>query len=59
MVKALGTFGFQTVVRRNRHYLPAIPRTLGRLETLLPRLQETARLDVLLRGLGFFTGSAA
>jgi aminoglycoside/choline kinase family phosphotransferase len=44
MIKALGSFGFLTVVKRMNRYLDAIPRTLARLERLLPSLNETGPL---------------
>lgn len=36
MIKALGTFGYQAHVLGRRRYLDAIPRTIERLERLLP-----------------------
>jgi aminoglycoside/choline kinase family phosphotransferase len=44
MIKALGSFGFLTVVKRMDRYLDAVPRTLARLEGLLPSIQETRPL---------------
>lgn len=38
MLKALGTFGYQTVERRSDRYREPIPRTLARLRALLPEL---------------------
>jgi aminoglycoside/choline kinase family phosphotransferase len=50
MIKALGTFGYQVTVRRDRRYLAPIPRILARLDRILPELPETRRLHDLLRG---------
>jgi aminoglycoside/choline kinase family phosphotransferase len=44
MIKALGSFGYLTVVKRMDRYLDAIPRTVARLEGLLPTLDETRPL---------------
>lgn len=44
MIKALGTFGFQTVVRGSDRYLEATERTERRLRALLPDLPETSAL---------------
>jgi aminoglycoside/choline kinase family phosphotransferase len=48
MLKALGTFGFQSSVRGSRRYEEALRRTAGRLKSHLPRLQQTSRLAALL-----------
>jgi len=48
MIKALGTFGYQTAVRGSARYLDPARRTAGRLRRLLPRAEETARLGRLL-----------
>jgi aminoglycoside/choline kinase family phosphotransferase len=51
MVKALGTFGFQSAVRGNPRYLEGVPRTLGRLRRTLEGTPLLRRLaDLLLRG---------
>ena len=44
MIKALGSFGWLTTVKRTRRYLEAIPRTLGRIEQVLGSLEPTRRL---------------
>jgi len=50
MIKALGSFGYLTVVERMDRYVEAIPRTLARLERLLPSLEATRPLhESLLR----------
>lgn len=41
MIKALGTFGYQIEVAENVRYMNAIPRTLVRLDRLLPARDET------------------
>jgi N-acetylmuramate 1-kinase len=48
MIKALGSFGYLTVVKRMRRYLDAIPRTVARLERLLPSMDETRPLHAAL-----------
>jgi aminoglycoside/choline kinase family phosphotransferase len=48
MIKALGSFGYLTVVKRMNRYLDAIPRTVARLERLLPFLDETRPLHTAL-----------
>ena len=48
MIKALGSFGYLTVATRGGRYLDAIPRTVGRLRTLLPKSKETKDLFELL-----------
>lgn len=52
MIKALGSFGYLTVVKRMDRYLDAIPRTLARLERLLPSIDETRPLHVALTRAG-------
>jgi aminoglycoside/choline kinase family phosphotransferase len=47
-LKALGTFAFQTVVKRTRRYVEAIPPTLGYLQENLSRHPELRRLTDLL-----------
>ena len=54
MLKALGTFGYQAKVAGRTRYLAAIPRTLARLDALMPKLPEIALLDRWLREIGFF-----
>jgi aminoglycoside/choline kinase family phosphotransferase len=44
MIKALGSFGYLTIATRGGRYLDAIPRTVGRLRTLLPKSKETKDL---------------
>ena len=41
MIKALGSFGWLTTVKRTRRYLEAIPRTLGRIDRILGSLEDT------------------
>ena len=48
MLKALGTFGYQTASLGRTRYASAIPRTLDRLRTLLPQLDETRDLHAAL-----------
>jgi hypothetical protein len=48
MIKALGTFGYQTTVRKNTRYVGAITRTVHRLRRLLPVASETAPLYEML-----------
>jgi aminoglycoside/choline kinase family phosphotransferase len=52
MIKALGSFGYLTVVKRMDRYLTAIPRTLKRLERLLPTIPETGALHTALTATG-------
>jgi len=52
MLKALGTFGYQTTVRKSSRYLGAITRTVRRLDRLLPGNDDTARLHGLLASAG-------
>jgi aminoglycoside/choline kinase family phosphotransferase len=49
MIKALGTFGYQVAVRHDRRYLDPIPRTLARLDRILPELPEGRPLHTLLK----------
>jgi aminoglycoside/choline kinase family phosphotransferase len=48
MIKALGTFGYQASTRGLARYLEGVPRTLHRLDRLLPTHPETSRLHALL-----------
>jgi aminoglycoside/choline kinase family phosphotransferase len=48
MIKALGSFGYLTVVKHMSRYQDAIPRTLGRLDRLLPSLDDTRSLHAAL-----------
>jgi len=48
MIKALGSFGWLTTVKRTDRYLEAIPRTLGRIDRLLGSVDETRALRRLL-----------
>ena len=50
MLKALGSFGWLTTVKRTDRYLDAIPRTLARIESLLSADDEHRRLRELLDG---------
>lgn len=47
-LKALGTFGYQTMARQNPVYLQYIPRTLGYVKRNLDRYARFARLRELL-----------
>ena len=47
-LKALGTFGYQTITRRNPVYIQYMPRTLRYLRTNLTRYPRFARLRDLL-----------
>jgi N-acetylmuramate 1-kinase len=47
-LKALGTFGYQTSVRRNPVYIQYIPRTIRHVQKNLARHQRFARLRELL-----------
>ena len=55
MIKALGTFGYQTTTLDEKRYLEAVPRTLERLERHLPRYAETSRLGELLQDCAFLS----
>ncbi len=52
MLKALGTFGNQIHVLGRARYRSAIPRTLARLDVLLPTRDDTRPLHGILRGAG-------
>ncbi len=52
MIKALGSFGYLIAVRGRPRYEAAIPRTLARLERLLPAHAETAALHGHLKRAG-------
>ena len=54
MIKALGTFGYQTAVLGRGRYESAIPRTLARLKDSLPRHPYTEPLSELLEAEGLF-----
>jgi len=47
-LKALGTFGYQTVTRRNTVYIQYMPRTLRYARTNLEKHPRFARLRGLL-----------
>ena len=47
-LKALGTFGYQTITRRNTVYIQYIPRTLRYARTTLMKYPRFARLQQLL-----------
>jgi aminoglycoside/choline kinase family phosphotransferase len=49
-LKALGTFGYQTIARANPVYIQYIPRTLRYARTNLERYPRFARLQELLAG---------
>jgi aminoglycoside/choline kinase family phosphotransferase len=49
-LKALGTFGYQTITRRNPVYIQYIPRTLRYARTNLTRYDRFAHLRELLAG---------
>jgi hypothetical protein len=48
MIKALGTFGYQTAVRGSDRYLDAARRTVDRLRRALPANEELRPLGELL-----------
>jgi len=50
-LKALGTFGYQTVTRSNSVYIQYIPRTLNYVRANLTKYPRFARLQDLLAGL--------
>lgn len=52
MIKALGTFGFQATVRHETRYADAVIRSLARLRTLLPDLDEPGSLHMLMADAG-------
>ena len=54
MIKALGTFAYQTTVMRKGRYRSGIPRTLERLARLLPHLEETRTLGRLFQEADLF-----
>lgn len=54
MIKALGTFGYQVAVAGKSRYLDAIPRTLRRLDRILPLEQETSEIHARLGDLGLW-----
>ena len=49
MIKALGTFGYQVATLRRSRYREPIPRTLRRLNDLLPTLNDFPGLGAALR----------
>jgi aminoglycoside/choline kinase family phosphotransferase len=49
-LKALGTFGFQTISRGNPVYIQYIPRTLNYVRANLERYARFGRLHELLAG---------
>ena len=49
-LKALGTFGYQTITRRNTVYIQYIPRTLRYARTNLEKYPRFARLREILAG---------
>lgn len=55
MIKALGSFGYLTVVKGMKRYLEAIPRTLARLERQLPARDETLALHSALTRSGLLS----
>ena len=59
MLKALGTFAYQTRVLGRDRYREGIPRTLGRLAGLLPRLASTRALHGLLLEADLMTAPSA
>jgi aminoglycoside/choline kinase family phosphotransferase len=50
-LKALGTFGYQTVTRRNPVYIQYIPRTLNYVRTNLAKYARFGRVQELLSGI--------
>ncbi len=55
MIKALGTFGYQTSVMGRNRYRDAIPRTVARLRQFLPARPETAGVGEALLSAGLLT----
>jgi hypothetical protein len=49
-LKALGTFGYQTMTRRNTVYIQYIPRTLRYARSNLEKYPRFARLREILAG---------
>jgi aminoglycoside/choline kinase family phosphotransferase len=49
-LKALGTFGYQTITRRNPVYIQYMPRTLRYARTNLEKYPRFARLREILAG---------
>jgi aminoglycoside/choline kinase family phosphotransferase len=47
MIKVLGTFGYMITVRGESRYREGIPRTIRRLDRLMPQLNETRRIHEL------------
>jgi aminoglycoside/choline kinase family phosphotransferase len=58
MIKALGTFGYQTVEKGSRRYIDAARRTVARLRRELPRLPETRITGQLLLDSGLLDDPA-
>ncbi len=54
MIKALGTFGYQTEVAGRTRYMDAIPRTLARLDRLLAANEETLAIHRSFQTLDLF-----
>jgi aminoglycoside/choline kinase family phosphotransferase len=52
LLKALGTFGFQSARLGRAHYLSAVPRAVARLRRLLPSRPETAPVGRMLEEAG-------
>ena len=53
MIKALGTFGYQTGALGRRRYAESIPRTLERLRRLLPLSTGTRDVHAALSADGY------
>ena len=58
MIKALGTFGYQTEVAKKTRYVDAIPRTLARLDRLLAANAETSAIHHAFRSVDLFVNDA-
>jgi aminoglycoside/choline kinase family phosphotransferase len=54
MIKALGTFGYQITRLGRTRYSDAIPRTLQRLDRVLPAQSNTREIHAALRASGVF-----
>ena len=56
MIKALGTFGYQTHVLGRQRYMEGVPRTVGRLARLLPAHPDLQRLADRMNEAGLLDG---
>lgn len=58
MIKALGTFGYQVATLGRQRYREGIPRTIRRLERLLPEFEVGRGIDAEFRRLGIYGTTA-